>query len=308
MSSLDISIVIPVYNSSESLLELQDRIATTMASVGKSYELILVDDGSRDRSWQKLKEVKEIGGDTIVAIRLEKNVGQHNAILCGFGFSRGKLIISMDDDLQHPPEEIPKLLAQYDKSQPDVVYGIYKVRKHGRVRSAGSYVVKKSAKYFADYKGGVGSSFRLFNRSIVDKIKGRPQSFVFIDEIIHWYTGDIDTVEVEHHPRKIGKSSYSLFKLLRLYINILINYTAWPLKLMIYGGMLASFVSFLVGVLFIIKKIFFNADVEGFTALIVAITFSSSLILMSLGIIGKYLYKIYQQQNGKPPYAVNKVL
>ena len=308
MSAVDISIVIPVYNSAGSLQELHERISTTMNGLGKSYEIILVDDGSRDGSWKTLKKVKEMGGDTIVAVRLEKNVGQHGAIICGFNFSRGSLVITMDDDLQHPPEEIPKLIAKYEESEPDVVYGIYKVRGHNRVRSAGSYIVQKSAKYFADYKGGVGSSFRLFNRMVIDKIKGHPQNFVFIDEIIHWYTGDIDTVEVEHHERKVGKSTYSLFKLTRLYLNILINYTAWPLKLMIYGGMLASFISFLVGFFFIIKKVFFNTDVEGFTALIVAVTFSSSLILMSLGIIGQYLYKIYQHQNGKPPYAVNKVL
>ncbi|MFT6982581.1 MAG: undecaprenyl-phosphate 4-deoxy-4-formamido-L-arabinose transferase [Crocinitomicaceae bacterium] len=308
MSSIDISIVIPVYNSSASLQELQKRISAAMEVVGKSYELILVDDGSRDGSWKELKKVKEVGGNTVTAVRLEKNVGQHNAILCGFGLSRGNVIITMDDDLQHPPEEIAKLLSQYEESQPDVVYGIYKVKEHGRMRSAGSFIVQKSSKYFADYKGGVGSSFRLFNREIVDKIKGHPQSFVFIDEIIHWYTGDIDTVEVEHHPRKEGKSSYTLFKLTRLYFNILINYTAWPLKFMIYGGMLASLFSFFIGVFYIVKKVFYNVDVEGFTALIVAITFSSSLILMSLGIIGQYLYKIYQQQNGKPPYSINKVL
>ena len=308
MSSVRISIVIPVYNSAESLPELYGRINTVMSEIDETYELILVDDASRDRSWSVIKQIKEKAGDNLVGIRLEKNVGQHRAIICGFNFSRGKLVVTMDDDLQHPPEEIPKLLAQYDKTQPDVVYGIYKVREQSRLRNTGTSLVKGTAKYFADYKGGVGSSFRMFNRETADKIRSTPQNFVFIDEVIHWYTGDIDTVLVEHHPRKMGRSSYSFFKLARLYFSILINYTAWPLRFMIYGGMLASFISFLVGALYIVKKVFFNADVEGFTALIVAITFSSSLILMSLGIIGQYLYKIYQQQSGKPPYSINKVL
>lgn len=308
MSPVNVSIVIPVYNSSESLLELQERIHATMTGTGKSYELILVDDGSKDTSWKVLNEVKAIGGDNVIAIRLEKNVGQHNAIICGFNFSRGELIITMDDDLQHPPEEIPKLIAQYEKTKPEVVYGIYKTRKHGRMRSAGSYLVQKSAKYFSEHKGDIGSSFRLFTRYLVDKVKSHPQNFVFIDEIIHWYTGDIDIVQVDHHSRKQGKSTYTIFKLTKLYFSILINFTAWPLRIMTFGGLFASLISFAVGLLYIIKKVFFNVDVEGFTALIVAITFSSSLILMSLGIIGQYLYKIYQHQNGKPPYAVNKVV
>lgn len=308
MSAVDISIVIPVYNSAKSLLELQQRIRRVMEVSGKTWEVILVDDGSKDESWQQLRKVKEEGGSEIVAIRLEKNVGQHNAIICGLNFSRGAIVITMDDDLQHPPEEIPKLIAQYEKSKPDVVYGIYKSREHGRMRTAGSYIVQKSAKYFADYKGGVGSSFRLFDRRIVEKLKTTPQNFVFIDEIIHWYTGDIDTVPVEHHQRKEGKSSYSFFKLMKLYVSILVHFTAWPLRIMVYGGMIAALLSFAVGIFYIMKKMFYHVDVEGFTALIVTITFSTGLILMSLGIIGQYLYKIYQHQNGKPPYSVKKVL
>jgi glycosyltransferase involved in cell wall biosynthesis len=308
MKTIDISIVIPVYNSAKSLKELFERINRTLLSSGKSYELILVDDGSKDESWKVLKEIKKNNTENVLAIRLEKNVGQHNAIICGFNFSKGSIVITMDDDLQHPPEEIPKLIQQYEKSQSEVVYGIYKSRKHGFMRSAGSYMVQKSAKYFADYKGNVGSSFRLFTRPIIDQIKNHSQNFIFIDEIIHWYTGDIDFVPVEHHARKQGKSSYNLIKLIRLYFSVLVNFTAWPLKIMTYIGSLSSILSFLIGVRFIIKKMYFNQEVEGFTALIVAITFSTSLILICLGIIGQYLYKIYQQQNGKPPYAVNIVL
>jgi glycosyltransferase involved in cell wall biosynthesis len=305
---MDVSIVIPVYNSSLSLRELEERITSALETTSKSFEIVLVDDRSKDKSWQEIIQIKEYAGSRVVAVRLEKNVGQHNAILCGFGISTGDIVITMDDDLQHPPEEIPKLIQAYERTDSDVIYGVYKTRGHNRVRSAGSYLVQKSSKYFADYKGGVGSSFRLFKRSIVNKIKGHPQSFVFIDEIIHWYTGDMETVEVDHHPRKQGKSTYSIPKLTRLYFKVLINYTAWPLKLMIYGGMFASFLFFAIGVFYIIKKVFYNIDVQGFTALIVAILFSSSIILMSLGIIGQYIYKMYQQGNGKPPYSINKIL
>lgn len=305
---MNISIVIPVYNSSNSLVELYERINNVMTKTNYSFEIIMVDDGSSDNSWEILSKLKETAKEKIIAVKLEKNVGQHNAIICGFNFSKGDLVVTMDDDLQHPPEEIIKLIDKYNETHSDVVYGIYKSRQHGLMRSTGSYMVKKSAEYFADYKGGIGSSFRLFSRPIVDKLKGHLQNFIYIDEIIHWYTGNIEVIEVEHHPRKVGKSSYSLIKLTSLYFSVLINFSAWPLKVMTYTGVSSSIISFFVGIFFIIKKVFFNIDVQGFTAVIVLLSFSTSVILMSLGVIGQYLYKIYQQQNGKPPYAINTVL
>lgn len=308
MKQTDLSIVVPVYNSAGSLSELTNRLKKAIEKLNLSYELILVDDGSKDESWNIIHQIKQSGHDEIIGVRLEKNVGQHKAIICGLNYSHGDIVITMDDDLQHPPEEIDKLITKYQATKPNVVYGIYKTREHSFLRSTGSVIVQKSTKYFADYKGGLGSSFRLFDRSLVNKIKNHSQNFIFIDEIIHWYTGDIELVPVEHHKRAHGKSSYNLFKLTSLYISVVVNFTAWPLKIITYIGVMTSLISFLIGLLFIVKKIFFNVGVEGFTALIVSITFSASLILMSLGIIGQYIYKIYQQQNGKPPYAVNHVI
>jgi len=304
----EVSIVIPVYNSTRSLVELHERLNRVLTASGKSFEIIFVDDNSKDLSWDTLKKIKENGAEHITLVQLKKNVGQHNAIICGFNFCSGEIIITMDDDLQHPPEEINKLIAQYEKNHADVVYGIYKNRQHGIVRSTGSKMAQKSSKYFANNKKGTGSSFRLFSRAIVDRLKGHLQNFIYIDEIIHWYTGNIEAVEVDHHPRKEGKSSYSIFKLTRMYFSVLINFVAWPLKAITFIGVSFSLISFIIGVLYIIKKVFFNVDVPGFTAIIVLLCFSTSLMLMSLGIIGQYLFKIYHQQNGKPPYYINTVL
>ncbi|MGB3591799.1 MAG: glycosyltransferase family 2 protein [Nonlabens sp.] len=308
MNKVDLSIVVPVHNNARSIEELVYRINSTANKLNLSHEVILVDDGSKDQSWKAIQKAKSSYDREVVGVRLEKNVGQHNAIICGLNYSHGALVVTMDADLQHPPEEIEKLILKHRESESDVVYGIYKTRKHGFLRSAGSVVVQKSSKYFADHKGGVGSSFRLFTRSLVDKIKNHSQNFIYIDEIIHWYTGDINLVPVEHHERKVGKSSYSFYKLVKLYIAILVNFTAWPLKIITFIGFASSILSFLIGVRFILKKLFFNVGVPGFTALIVTITFSASLILLSLGIIGQYIYKIYHQQNGKPPYAINRVI
>jgi glycosyltransferase involved in cell wall biosynthesis len=303
-----VSIVIPVYNSTHSLFELHERINGAMLKIGKSFEIIFVDDNSKDMSWDTLLKIKEKAGEQVTIIQLKKNVGQHNAIICGFNFCSGEIIITMDDDLQHPPEEINKLIIQHEKNQADVVYGVYKDRKHGVVRATGSMMAQKSSKYFANNKKGTGSSFRLFSKAIVDRLKGHLQNFIYIDEIIHWYTGNIEAVEVEHHARAEGKSSYNLIKLTRMYFSVLINFVAWPLKAITFMGVSFSIISFVIGVLYIIKKVFFNVDVPGFTAIIVLLCFSTSLMLMSLGIIGQYLYKIYHQQNGKPPYYINTVI
>lgn len=305
---MKLSIVIPVYNSQDSLSELYSRIDATMQSIGQDYEVIFVDDKSKDNSWKKLVEIKKKAGDNVVAVKLSKNYGQHNAIVCGFSFCRGDYIVTMDDDLQHPPEEIPKLIKRQQETDAELVYGLYKQKKHNKVRSAGSFLVRRSSKYFGDNETGDGSSFRLFSADLAAKIKQHPQMFTYLDEVIQWFTSDIEGVEVEHAERKHGKSSYNVFKLTSLYFKVLINYTAWPLRLMTYGGMVMALITFVIGVLFIIKRFYYNVDVEGFTALIVAILFSTSLIMICFGIIGTYLSKIYHNQNGKPPYSVKKVL
>lgn len=308
MEKIDISIVIPVFNSQDNLEELFQRIDKVLTETGKRFQIIFVDDASKDNSWQKLQSIKGIGQGKVTAIQLKKNAGQHNAIICGLNLSQGNITITMDDDLQHPPEEIPKLLKTYEQTQSDVVYGMYRSKKHGAIRSAGSAAVQQSTKYFADYGKASGSSFRLFSKDLVNKLKGHSQAFVYLDEIIHWYTSNISQVEVEHNERKSGKSSYSFFKLTSMYLGVLINFTAWPLRLMTGFGLLFSLISFLVGLVFIYRRLNYDIEVPGFTALIVAIAFSTSLMLFCFGIIGQYLYKIYQKQHGKPPYTIKEML
>ncbi len=300
-----ISIVIPVYNSENGLDELFAGIDAAMGS--SPYEVIFIDDGSKDNSWKKLVELKNKHPQKIVSIKFARNFGQHNAILCGFGFCKGELIVTMDDDLQHPPEEIAKLVAKYEETRADVVYGVYNNKQHGIVQNAGSYFVKKTSKYFEN-KMGEGSSFRLIKKEIAQKIKENHQhNFLFIDEVIQWYTGNITFANVNHNARKYGKSSYSFFKLTNLYFNILVNYSALPLKLMTYSGLLFSIITFFMGMRFIYKKLVHNVPL-GYTSTIVSILFTASIILLCLGIIGQYIYKLYQFQHHKPPYSIQTVI
>lgn len=297
------SIVVPVFNSAASLNELTKRIHLAIQHFNRSFELILVDDGSNDDSWYTIEKLKNTYPETLKAIKLNKNYGQHNATLCGIHFSKGEQIITIDDDLQFPPEEIAKLISCYEKTNADIVYGIPENKKHSAIRNAGSFYVKATS----DQTKG-GSSFRLIKRTICDEIIQNHQgSFLFLDTVVTWYTNNIETTPVIHEHRKHGKSGYSLKKLVSLYFNILINYSALPLKLMTYGGLFLSILTFIFGLRFLYRKLVHNVPL-GYTSLIVSILFSTSLILLCLGIIGQYLYKLYQIQNKKPTYSIQKTI
>src|SRR6478735_1605873 len=290
-SDLKITIIIPVYNSQGTLNELVERIAASLG--GYNYHIILVDDGSKDESWRKLEELKRTWENKITAIKLARNFGQHNAIICGFSYAKGDVVVTMDDDLQHPPEEIPKLIAKYIETKADVVYGEYTPVGGDVIKSAGSYFFRKSSKMLSNDATGRGSSFRLLKTDIVEKlVDNHKHNFYFIDEIIQWYTADIAFVNVTHHKRKEGKSGYTKGKLIGMSFNIMVNYTQVPLKAMTYGGILGSIATFILGGYFIIKKVFYSIDVPGFTALIVAILFTASIMLLCFGIVGQYLYRL----------------
>lgn len=305
MNTPELSIVIPVYNSEASLEELCAEVDKHLASI--TYEIIFVDDGSTDDSWKKLEMLKERYGDKLVAARLSRNFGQHNALVCGFSFAKGDLVVTMDDDLQHPPSEIPKLVEKFRSSDADVVYGIYETKQHGMMRNAGGTFARKSSKIVIG-NPGIGSSFRLMKKSIADHIVfHRNQVHLFIDEIIHWYTARFAVVDVAHHERRHGKSGYTLGKLITIYFDTVINYTAVPLRMMIWLGLVSSIVTFLMGVRFIYRKMQYNVE-PGFTAQIVTILFATSLLMLCMGIIGQYLYKIYRLQSHRPPYAIHSVI
>lgn len=300
------SVVIPVYNSQNSLNELFQRLKKTFESFESetTYEVIFVDDFSKDESWGVLKSLKKEHPEHLKIIRLAKNYGQHNAIFCGFRNSTGERIITIDDDLQQAPEDIVLLVNRMDDTDADLVYGVGG-NKHSVSRKIGSDLYKKGSKYI-DKKYGEGSSYRLLTSSLLKKVIAHKQHFIFIEELLFWYTEWIEVVKVQHHPRKSGKSGYSPLKIFRLVVKSSVNYSNWPLKFMIYGGGFLSLLFFLIGLYFIYKKIFIGVLVPGFTALIVAIFFSTSILLLCFGIVGKYLFNIYDILNDKPTYSIKE--
>lgn len=299
------SIAVPVYNSQGSLKELCDRIMSALQPY--AYEIILVDDASSDNSWQVITAIKKEHPQQIKAIRLKQNYGQHKALICAFGFSRGDYVVTIDDDLQFDPQDILKLAQKQQETGADVVYGIYNNHEHSAIRTIGSRSIKRYSKW-KDNDNWNGSPFRLISREIIDTIINDYRNvFVFIDEVLHWTTASFATVEVSHHPRKVGRSSYTFGKLIKLYLNLITDYSAIPLKAMIYFGFAFSIISFMVGMFYIYLKLAYQVPL-GYTSLIVAITFCSGIIVLFLGVIGQYLYKIYASQQNKPLYNIKQIL
>lgn len=304
MTRADYSIVVPVYNSEGSLWQLFQRVDGYFSGSKRSYQLVLVDDASKDNSWGMMNEIRSSHPDKVKIVKLAKNAGQHNATLCGIHHSIGKYIITIDDDLQIPPEEIGKLIDKYEETYADLVYGTFPHKKHSLLRNIGSKIFNIMFRYIGSTTGN-GSSFRLITRSLADNLKMLNQKYLLLDEVLCWYTNSIAYVKVDHHERAIGQSGYSTLKLILLTSNYVINYTIIPLRLMTYLGLLSSIITFGISLYYIYEKLFFEVSL-GFTSLIVAIFFSTSLILFCLGIIGEYISRLYVKE-GTPHYVIKEI-
>lgn len=300
----DFSIVVPVYNSAATI-ELLYQACSEVFSQNK-FQIIFIDDASFDESWCKIATLKE-NNSNVTGIQLQKNAGQHAATFCGFVFAKGNYIITIDDDMQVHPQEILKLIDCAQQEDADVVYGVYDKKQHSSVRNLGSKAISKILiKYGSAVKDG--SSFKLIHHSITDKIISTNRQKIFLDELIGWYSNKTAFTTVQHDKRTDGQSGYNLFKLTKMAFHLMVSYTVLPLKFITWLGLFSSIISFGFGIYYIYQKINDVTDVSGFTALIVAIFFSTGLILFSLGIIGEYLSRIFLLQMGKPPFKIKYIL
>jgi undecaprenyl-phosphate 4-deoxy-4-formamido-L-arabinose transferase len=229
------SIIIPVYNSESTLKEVYNRIKNVFDKLGLDYEVIMVNDGSKDNSWQEMTKIYNGNSSKVKIIQLSRNFGQHNALMCGFRYSQGDYIITIDDDLQNPPEEIPKLIEKINSENFDVGYGIYKEKKHSFLRNIGSKLIMFLYKSIFKVKGNL-TGFRIIKKEIIKQIIKYENNFVFIDGLIAFTTKNIGYVEVLHNPRKTGKSGYTISKLLNLSFNLITNFSIFPLQLASFIG------------------------------------------------------------------------
>ncbi len=307
METIDLSVVIPVYRSAKTLNALVERLLRVLRDSGKHYEIIFVDDGSPDNAWEVLCALQRSYPEYVVAIQLMRNYGQHNALMCGFRHTRGKYIITMDDDLQHPPEEIPNLLEAIETKGFDLVYGSYNRKKHRAGRNISSTLINGFFKLVFQCRVAV-TSFRIIRRELLESFFSYSLNFTYIDGLLAWNTQRIGQITVEHHPRVNGSSSYSLGKLLVLALNLFTNFSLLPLQLVSVWGFLTAAVGLVLGCYYLIYSLVSKEVVPGYASTIIAILVLGGVQLLSLGIIGEYLGRLHLNVNRKPQYVERHVL
>lgn len=300
---LDISIVIPVYNSHATLDRLHARLTAVLGPLGKSYEIVLVDDGSRDASWAAIDMLRARDAGHVVGVQLMRNYGQHNALMCGLANARGAYIFTMDDDLQNPPEEIPKMLSHIERSELDLVYGCPGDRKHAGWRNLGSAIVWQF--YRTVFRSPITPTpFRVMHHQLARSIKFYDLNFTYLDGLLAWCTSRIGAIDVEHHERSEGKSNYSISKLLTLALNLYTNFSLLPLQVVSGLGFLTACSGFLLGAFYLVQYLFSNITVPGFASTIIAVLILGGVQLLALGVIGEYLGRLHLNVNRKPQYVV----
>jgi glycosyltransferase involved in cell wall biosynthesis len=298
-----LSVVVPVYRSEEILPELVERLQAALSRITSAYELILVNDSSPDGSWDVICRLAE-GCPWIHPINLMRNYGQHNALLCGIRATQFDIIVTMDDDLQHPPEEIPKLLAVLAEGF-DVVYGTPQNEEHGMLRDLASIVTKMALQNVmgATIARQV-SAFRAFRAEVAGAFSHYEGSFVSIDVLLTWGTNRFAATPVVHQPRKLGTSGYSFRKLLTHAMNMMTGFTTLPLQIASLVGFAFTFFGiFVLG--YVLLRYFTHGDpVPGFPFLASIVALFSGAQLFALGIIGEYLARMHFRSLQKPPYVV----
>jgi undecaprenyl-phosphate 4-deoxy-4-formamido-L-arabinose transferase len=300
-----LSVVVPVYNSQQSLRMLIERLEPVLGSISSQYEVILVNDASRDGSWKVIQDVCN-SRSWVRGIDLMRNYGQHNALLCGIRAARFDTIITMDDDLQHPPEEMPKLLAKLDEGY-EVVYGFPEQEQHGILRDLASVMTKMalSNSMGAETARHI-SAFRAFRTRAREAFSDYHSPFVSIDVILTWATTRFVAIKVRHEPRTLGVSSYTFGKLFTHAMNMMTGYSVVPLQV----ANLLGFVCTLLGgamLLFVVgRRIFFGTSVPGFTFLASSIALFSGAQLLALGVIGEYLARMHFRMMERPTYTVRE--
>jgi undecaprenyl-phosphate 4-deoxy-4-formamido-L-arabinose transferase len=298
-----ISVIIPVYNSEAILPDLVARLLPVLERSAGAWEVILVEDGSRDASWRAVERLAS-EHPSVHGVQLMRNYGQHNALLCGIRRARFDVVLTMDDDLQHPPEEIPKLLERLNEGH-DVVYGTPASQQHGLLRDLASQITKL---VLQDAMGATTarrvSALRVFRTSVRRAFEGYGSQFVNIDVLLTWGTTRFSSVVVRHEPRRIGQSNYTVWKLARHALNMMTGFSTFPLQIASFTGF--AFTLFGLGVLAYVigRYLLQGTTVPGFPFLASVIAIFSGAQLFALGIIGEYLARMHFRAMGRPPFAV----
>ena len=305
--NLKLSIVVPVYRSEASLPLLIARLKPELERLATNYEVLLINDASPDNCWQIIEQLAS-EYPFVRGTNLMRNFGQHNALLCGIRAARGQVIVTMDDDLQNPPEEIAKLINALDNGY-DVIYGVRAREAHGLARNLASLITK------AVLQNAMGAdtarkitAFRAFRAELRDGFSNYTARFVSIDVLLTWSTTRFGTVVVAHEPRQLGESNYTFRKLLTHALNMVTGFSVLPLQVASLTGFVFTVIGFaMMGVLLILYALR-GSPVHGFTFLAISIAMFSGVQLLALGIMGEYLARMHSRIMDQPAYVVRQTL
>lgn len=303
----ELSVVIPCYRAEQALPELLARLHESLVALGQPYEVILVDDCSPDATAAvAIGETRRY--PHVRFIELMFNVGQFRALMCGFAHARGRYVVTMDDDLQHPPEEI-QALYRHLVAHPelDAVFGAYITKQHSSGRNLGSLFVRTINTYiFHKPRDLVMSAFRCLRRELVDALLAHQTRYPVIGPLILSSTRRIANVSVKHDPRRHGVSNYHLSRLVKTTLDNVLNFSALPLQVISMLGVAVAGISFVLGTLFLAFRLVHGSGVTGWTSLFLAINFYGGLSLLAFGVIGEYLIRILGESKGQPLYIVRR--
>ena len=305
-----ISFVIPCYRSSETLPGVIKEIQDTMEKLDKyTYEIILVNDCSPDDTFETITALCE-ANDHILGINLAKNFGQHSALMAGFKYAKGDIIVCLDDDGQTPANEVDKLLAKIEEGA-DVVYAKYNQKHHSGFRNWGSHVNELMTRIMLGKpKELFLSSYFAARRFVVDEMLSYQGAYPYVIGLVLRSTKNIVNVEVNHRDRQAGASGYTLKKLLGLWFNGFTAFSVKPLRIATMTGAVCAFAGFAYGIYTIIKKIFIRPPelVVGFSALMSVLVFMGGMLMLMLGLVGEYIGRMYISMNNSPQYVIREIV
>ena len=300
-----ISVVVPVYNSELTLPELVKRLQPVLAALARDYELVLVNDASRDQSWQVVQELAR-SCPWVRGVNLMRNYGQHNALLCGMRAARFDTLVTMDDDLQHPPEEIPKLLAKFNEGY-DVVYGAAKSGRQGLWRELASRITRWVLRRAMQVEAARDvSPFRIIRAPVCKAFVNYGSPFVSIDVLLSWGTSRFASVPVAQDVRQSGTSNYTFLKLIAHALTMMTGFSTWPLRLASFVGFIFTLFGLIV-LAYVVGHFFLEGgSVPGFPFLASVIAIFSGAQLFALGVIGEYLARMYYRTMERPTYVIRQ--
>jgi undecaprenyl-phosphate 4-deoxy-4-formamido-L-arabinose transferase len=308
MNALALSVVIPVYNEEAGLETLFARLYPALDALKESYEIVFVDDGSRDKSVAILREHFNRRPDVTRVVILALNAGQHNAIMAGFTRTRGQIVVTLDADLQNPPEEIGKLVATMREGH-DYVGSYRRERQDSSLRKLPSKMLNRIRERTTRiHMRDQGCMLRAYSRGIIDAINQSRETNVYIPALAYTFARTPTEIEVAHENRAAGESKYSMFKLIRLNFDLMTGFSLAPLQVFSIAGMIISLLSGAFVVFLAVRRLIIGPEAEGLFTLFGIVFLLLGITLFGVGLLGEYIGRIYQQVQGRPRFMIGTVL